>query len=79
MNDQHETAPQSNSQVDFTLRTHLTSEELAERLRMAPGTLQNWRTKGFGPKFIKFGKRVLYPISIVEEWEKSYLKESTAQ
>lgn len=79
MSEQYEIGLQTNSQVDFSVKTHLTSQELAERLRMSPGTLQNWRTKGFGPKFIKFGKRVLYPISIVEKWEQSYLKESTAQ
>lgn len=65
--------------TDFSIRTHLTSQELAERLRMSPGTLQNWRVRGFGPRYIKFGKRVFYPISIVEEWENSFLKENTAQ
>jgi hypothetical protein len=65
-------------QTDFSLRTHLTAPELAERLRMSPGTLQNWRTKGFGPKYIKFGKHVLYPITLVEQWENSYLRGNTA-
>ncbi|WP_373693252.1 helix-turn-helix transcriptional regulator [Desulfobulbus sp.] len=79
MIEQQETEPQADYQTDFSIRTHLTSQELAERLRMSPGTLQNWRTKGFGPRYIKFGKHVLYPISIVEQWEKSYLKGNTAQ
>jgi len=76
---QQKTEQQTLQQTDFSTRTHLTSQELAERLRMSPGTLQNWRTKGFGPSYIKFGKHVLYPISLVETWENSYLKGNTAQ
>ena len=77
--DEQEKTQESYKQTDFSLRTHLTATELAERLRMSPGTLQNWRTKGFGPKYIKFGKHVLYPIALVEQWENSYLRGNTAQ
>lgn len=59
--------------------THLTAEELADRWRMSPGTLQNHRTQGKGPKFIKFGRRVLYPLSEVEAYEAARLKGNTAQ
>lgn len=50
---------------------HLTPEELAARLRIAPGTLANWRceTPPKGPKWIKVGKLVRYPIAEVEKYE----------
>jgi hypothetical protein len=59
--------------------THLTADELATRWRMSPGSLQNWRTQGKGPKWIKFGKRVLYPLAVVEKYEADRLKGNTGQ
>jgi hypothetical protein len=35
-----------------------------------PGTLANWRCQRQGPKFYKFGRRILYFISDVENWVK---------
>jgi len=53
---------------------HLTPEELAERWHLTEGTLSNWRTTGEGPQYMKFGKRVLYPITEVEAFERRNLK-----
>ena len=58
---------------------YLTSEELAARIRVAPSTLAKWRMEGRGPAFYKFGKRVLYHLDIVEEWERGNLRLNTAQ
>ena len=33
------------------------------------GTLANWRSKGEGPAYSKFGSRVRYPIAKVVAWE----------
>jgi predicted site-specific integrase-resolvase len=49
---------------------NLTPVEVADRLRVSVGTLANWRCRGEGPKFAKFGSRVLYPLSEVERYEK---------
>ena len=50
---------------------HLTSEQLAQRWGISPGTLANWRGARTGPPFIKLGKfRVLYRLSDIEEYEK---------
>lgn len=57
---------------------NLLPKELAERLRVHVGTLATWRVQGRGPKFIKSGKRVLYPVKEVEAWESDNLKRSTA-
>lgn len=57
---------------------NLLPNELADRLRVSKGTLANWRVKGCGPKFIKCGKKVLYPMAEVEAWERANMKENTA-
>lgn len=55
----------------------LTIDELAVRWSMHRGSLCNWRVKGKGPKFIKIGKMVLYPVDEVEAFEKQNTKRST--
>lgn len=57
--------------------THLTGAQLAERFHVHPGTPANWRTDGWGPKWIKPGKIVLYPIEEVEEFEKRIIQRTT--
>lgn len=58
---------------------NLTSKEAAERLRLHPNTLSNWRVKGEGPRFIKLGRKVLYPINEIEAYERRSLRANTAQ
>lgn len=58
---------------------YLTSEEAAIRLHLSPGTLCNWRVKGRGPKFVKFGAKVLYPEREVQEYEKRSVRQNTAE
>ena len=57
--------------------THLTPDQLAERLHRKPQTLAHWRVAGEGPKFIP-GRPVLYPVAEVEKWEQEQLRGSTA-
>lgn len=45
---------------------------------MAVGSLANWRTKGQGPRFVKCGKRVLYPIAEIEAFENANLHTATS-
>ena len=58
---------------------HLTPQEVAERLRTTIGTLSNWRIKGYGPKYVKLGRRVLYPVREVEAFERLNTRASTSQ
>jgi hypothetical protein len=59
---------------------HLTSQDLAERLgNIHVKTLGNWRRDGTGPKFIKAGGRILYPIEEVEAFEKSRMYKKISQ
>jgi len=56
---------------------NLTTKEVAERLRLHPQTLINWRVKGDGPRFIKVGRKVVYPMIEVEAFEKKQLHAAT--
>lgn len=60
----------------------LDTKATAEHLRIAAGTLENWRTQGVGPKFIKTsGKRgrVLYDPSDIEAWKAANRFQSTSE
>lgn len=58
---------------------NLLPKEAAERMRMSVGTLANWRTSGEGPRFIKFGRRVLYPLHEIEAFEQRCLRSNTTK
>lgn len=48
---------------------HYTPKQAAAALYLkSAGTLANWRVEGKGPKWIKHGRRVLYPIAAVEDY-----------
>lgn len=57
---------------------NLTPKETAARLRVTIGTLSNWRVQGNGPRFIKVGRKVLYPVASVAAYEAAALRSSTA-
>ncbi|QKF80725.1 helix-turn-helix transcriptional regulator [Halarcobacter ebronensis] len=50
----------------------LTQEEVADIIGISTGTLKNIRSKGFGPRYIKFKygnkERVLYPKTALAQW-----------
>jgi len=50
------------------LARYLTNEEAAAYLRLSPRTLEKQRVVGGGPRFRKFGRRVLYAIEDLELW-----------
>ena len=58
---------------------NLKPKEVAERLRISAHTLSNWRVKGEGPRYIKFGSVVLYPEIEVEAFEKKHIRSSTCE
>jgi len=43
-------------------RHYLNEGELARRWGLSPKTLQRWRGDGVGPVFVKFSRRVAYPL-----------------
>ena len=50
------------------LSRYLTNTEAAAYLNLSPRTLENWRVLGGGPRFRKFGRRVIYAIDDLELW-----------
>lgn len=56
---------------------NLLPKEAADRLRVSTGTLANWRVQGEGPRWMKFGRRVLYPEREIEAFEERSLRSNT--
>lgn len=59
--------------------THMTQTELAERWNIGEGTLENWRTKGIGPLYLKLNNRILYRAEDVAVYESESLHKSTSE
>lgn len=51
------------------MTTTLNEIELAARWGMSPKTLQRWRTLNVGPEYLKLGKKVMYSLADVEDYE----------
>jgi hypothetical protein len=47
---------------------YLTNSEAATFLRLSPRTLEKQRVIGGGPRFHKFGRRVMYALADLEAW-----------
>ena len=59
--DAHHHSPQA-------LEPLLDITELAEYLGIPLSTLYDWRTRGLGPRAYRFGKRLKFARSDVQEW-----------
>jgi predicted site-specific integrase-resolvase len=55
----------------------LSTKEVSERVGFAIGALENWRYRGKGPGWRKFGKIVKYPESEVDKRVENYLTTKT--
>ena len=60
----------------------LTKGQTAEILHVTPKTLENWRGKGAGPKFVRIGGnkrgRIFYPKEQISAYLKSAVRASTS-
>lgn len=56
---------------------YLTNDEAAAFLRLSPRTLEKQRVIGGGPRFRKFGRRVMYAIADLETWADARSFEAT--
>ena len=57
----------------------LPTAEAAPLAGVAAKTLENWRTLGLGPKFIKAGRRVLYDPADLLAWRDENRVGSTSE
>lgn len=51
---------------------YLKPKEVEEIYRIKTGTLANWRNQGRGPGYIKYGRKVLYPVIEMEKFCQTY-------
>jgi hypothetical protein len=50
------------------IRNLATTDEVATFLRKPPRTLEQWRYRGVGPRYVKAGRDVRYRWQDVETW-----------
>ncbi|MDP3746651.1 MAG: helix-turn-helix domain-containing protein [Phenylobacterium sp.] len=59
-------------------RRYLSNDEAAEYLKLSPRTLEKQRVIGGGPKFRKFGRRVVYALADLEAWAEARACDTTS-
>ena len=57
---------------------YLTNNEAAAFLRLSPRTLEKQRVLGGGPRFRKFGRRVMYAVADLDAWADQRSFEATS-
>lgn len=57
---------------------YLTNDEAATYLRLSPRTLEKQRVIGGGPRFRKFGRRVMYAVADLDAWADQHGFETTS-
>ena len=57
---------------------YLTNDEAADYLRLSPRTLEKQRVIGGGPRFRKFGRRVMYAVADLDVWADQRSFEATS-
>ena len=57
---------------------YLTNDEAGDYLRLSPRTLEKQRVMGGGPKFRKFGRRVMYAVTDLDTWADQRSFEATS-
>ena len=50
--------------------------EAAAHLGLSPGTLEVWRSLGRGPRYRKFGRRVMYAIFDLDSYAATHIVET---
>lgn len=55
------------------------TREAADVLRLKESTLQNWRSKGIGPPFLRFGSRIVYDREALLAWARERSRTSTTE
>lgn len=59
-------------------RLFLNNEQAARFLNLSPRTLEKQRVIGDGPRFRKFGRRIVYAIADLQAWADARTCESTS-
>lgn len=70
-------APRSHGASAHDHPTYLNNAEAAVFLRLSPRTLEKQRVIGGGPRFRKFGRRVMYALADLQAWADARSYETT--
>ena len=62
-----------------SVNSYLTTKELSQRWKVNPNTIEHWRIYGFGPEFIKIGRKVLYSLDSIIEFENKNKAQNTLE
>ncbi|GGC63800.1 hypothetical protein GCM10011504_47520 [Siccirubricoccus deserti] len=57
---------------------HLNQVQLARRWSLSPRTLERWRWRDQGPRYLKVGGRVVYRLEDVEAFERASARQPEA-
>ena len=57
---------------------NLAEQQAAEYLGISVYSLRRWRVYGGGPRFLKMGSRVVYPLSELDDYQAACLRRSTS-
>lgn len=66
----------SSKSAEISMGGAVTPEELSSILGVSKGTLNQWRCRGYGPKFLKVGRQIHYPKNSVDEFVRAASEES---
>lgn len=70
--------PAPSASAPAPIRPRVDERAAAARLGVSRRTLQQWRVKGGGPKYLKLGRAVRYDLAELDRWERSRTKMHTA-
>ena len=59
--------------------TFLDTRAAANYLNLKPATLEAWRTRGGGPRYVRLGTAIRYRLSDIEAYVEARTEASTSQ
>jgi excisionase family DNA binding protein len=59
-------------------QTYMTQKQVAEMLGLSTATLESWRIRGKGPRYLKLGRCVRYLVADLEAWIERRVSTSVA-
>ena len=57
----------------------MTTKEAAALMGLKVNTLEIWRLRGSGPRFVKFGRAVRYRLDDLEKYIEAQTRQSTSE
>lgn len=70
--------PEEEAKAQPGVKDTLNTEQAAEYLHLSPKTLETMRSRGGGPPYVKFGRRVIYRRKDLEAWLAERVRHSTS-